>query len=366
MHKAIVGLGFGDEGKGMVTDYLASLNPGSMIVRYSGGHQAGHTVVSGDPEFRHVFSNFGSGSFRGLPTYWSEYCTVCPVGFMNELEILEGKGVRPAIYINRHCPVTTPYEVSFNRKEEKIQEHGSCGLGFGATIEREEAMYSLTFGDLFYPVVLKEKMRLLKDWYVFEEDCTDFLQACEEITYRDEIQVVDDIPMRRDLIFEGSQGLLLDQHYGFFPNVTRSNVGSTNICEITEKEVHWFLVTRAYQTRHGNGFMTNEDLGFDIKTDPRETNVTHDYQGEFRRSMLDVSLLEYGIGRDKVLPTAHSKTLVITCLDHLFEDDYRFTFNGEIITCKDEKSFVDKISSFLCIQNVMLSRSSDSKDMEVL
>jgi adenylosuccinate synthase len=95
MRKAVIGLGFGDEGKGMFTDYLCSQLPDAMVVRFSGGHQAGHTVEYKNK--RHVFANFGSGSLRGNPTYWSKHCTVEPLGLFNELDILNRRGVLPSI-----------------------------------------------------------------------------------------------------------------------------------------------------------------------------------------------------------------------------------------------------------------------------
>ena len=89
-----------------------------------------------------------------------------------------------------------------------------------------------------------------------------------------------------DTIFEGSQGLLLDQHHGFFPNVTRANVGLENVESFTGLNDIYevYLVTRAYQTRHGNGFMTNENRPHNITENIEETNKEHEYQGKFRRS----------------------------------------------------------------------------------
>jgi adenylosuccinate synthase len=68
------------------------------VIRFSGGHQAGHTVVTDDT--RHVFSNFGSGTLRGVPTYWSKFCTVEPIGLLNELDALKIKGYNPILYID--------------------------------------------------------------------------------------------------------------------------------------------------------------------------------------------------------------------------------------------------------------------------
>ena len=111
--KAVIDCGFGDSGKGKVVSYFCSYFDHPLVIRFSGGQQAGHHVVLPDgPE--HVFSNFGSGTLQGIPTYWSKYCTVDPVGILNELDILKDKGVEPKLYIDSFCPVTTPYEKTFN------------------------------------------------------------------------------------------------------------------------------------------------------------------------------------------------------------------------------------------------------------
>src|SRR5690606_12238557 len=106
--KAVIGIGFGDEGKGITTDFLCSRSRNPIVVRFSGGHQAGHTVVLNG--VRHVFSNFGSGTLRGAPTYWAKYCTVNPIGIINELDSLIKKGITPKLYIDEKCPITTPYD----------------------------------------------------------------------------------------------------------------------------------------------------------------------------------------------------------------------------------------------------------------
>lgn len=364
MHKAVIGLGFGDEGKGLTVDYLASRHPDSLDIRFSGGHQVGHTVVSGDK--RHVFSNFGSGTFRGVSTYWSEHCPVCPRGIINELADLKDKcGLLPDIYIDCDAPLVTPMDRNSNRSLEKDNKHGSCGVGFGTTIQREEDFFSLRFEDIFYPDILEARLKNISQYYykLEEFDFEDFLDCCAIIRKYKGIVPTRGIPDGfSDFIFEGSQGLLLDQRYGFFPNVTRSNIGSKNI-EAFEGNIEWFLVTRAYQTRHGNGFMTNEELSHNIKSDENETNVSHEYQGEFRRTLLDVSLLEYAINKDRLIRESRNKNLVITCLDHI-ENEYRFTYKGEIIGCCDEDDFVDKVSNILGIKNVYISSSSDSANMQ--
>ena len=86
-NSVVIGLGFGDEGKGLVTNYLSS--PSSLVCRFSGGHQAGHTVIENGK--RHVFSNYGAGPLKGAPTYWSQFCTFEPIGFLKERAILRKK-----------------------------------------------------------------------------------------------------------------------------------------------------------------------------------------------------------------------------------------------------------------------------------
>jgi len=368
MKKAVIGLAFGDEGKGMTVDYLVFKSENKpLVVRFSGGQQAGHNVVVGDKS--HIFSNFGSGTLRGSPTYWSKFCTIDPVGLLKEMDILKEKGVDPIIYIDGDSPVTTPYDKFHNKNNKVDLDHGTCGLGVGSTINREEHYYSFTFSDLFYPWILDTKLELIKNFYGdidLSEQVDEFLMSCYKVTNDDSIKSTYGIPIEYknsdDIIFEGSQGLLLDQWYGFFPHVARTNTGTKNILGITDDDFQLYLVTRAYQTRHGNGPMTNKELDIEIKIDPNETNVNNKYQGEFKRSVLDVSLLKYAMNKDEYIRKSLNKNLIITCLDHLTE--YVFTYDEKIIYCKDEKEFVKKISDILGIENVYVSRSHFAEKIE--
>jgi adenylosuccinate synthase len=168
------------------------------------------------------------------------------------------------------------------------------------------------------------------------------------------------MPSYGNIIYEGSQGILLDKNIGFFPHVTRSNTSSYNLP--IDVRTEFYLVTRAYQTRHGNGPMTNENLPHNIKINEDETNVTNKYQGEFRRTLLDLDLLQYGMSRDKNISNTFNRSLVITCLDHI-EDEYRFTYKGKIINCNDEFDFVGKIADILDISNVITSHSPYTENL---
>lgn len=364
--KAVIGLAFGDEGKGLTTNYLCLQNPDALVVRYSGGQQAGHTVVSDGK--RHVFSNFGSGTFNGNPTYWSKYCTFDPVGFYKECKILHNLGIYPQIHIDGKCPVTTPMDKEIN--EEKDMNNGTCGVGVGTTLAREEKFFSLLFEDLFHPSVVKTKIELMRKYY---RDCNqeylDVFYHCVDwiynvfLSWNSGFYKTYGIPYNyHTLIFEGSQGLLLDQHYGFFPHVTRSNVGTTNILELVN-DVEVYCITRSYQTRHGNGPMTNLEIPHNLKLNPLETNVNNKFQGEFKVSLLDLDLLEYAVSKD-IHINKNRKNLVISCIDQL-EDIPRFTRHGKIEECKDKFEFIQKIGNILQFNSVYYSESDDSKNLKL-
>lgn len=311
--KIVIGLGFGDEGKGVITSSLVSGSDNPMVVRFNGGHQAGHTVISNGK--RHVFSSFGSGTLQGAPTYWSHFCTVFPKALLREFDLL--KKFNPILYIDPLCPITTPFDISANQKDCK---DGSVGVGFGKTIQRQEDHFTLFAKDLKHRSVLKIKLDQIAKYYGSgsEADKQKFLLDVEEMLS------IQNIKIRRpqhigDLIFEGAQGILLDQTFGFFPHVTRSNTTSKNALSLIPKEYksEIFLVTRAYQTRHGNGPMTGDPIK--LKNNENETNVNNTYQGEFRTSTLDLGLINYAIECEELISNNIPKKIVMTCCDQVEE-----------------------------------------------
>jgi adenylosuccinate synthase len=141
-----------------------------------------------------------------------------------------------------------------------------------------------------------------------------------------------------DWIFEGGQGIMLDMDYGFFPHVTRSNTTSKNAVEILKKHglsgksIHTYYITRAYQTRHGNGPMTNVgmDTGY-IQNNPLETNTSESFQGEFRKTVLDLDLLKYALDCDNYRNPVSRRSLVITCLDQIKNaEEIPVTIQGQL------------------------------------
>ena len=159
----VVGLGFGDEGKGITTDHLCSQSENSLVVRFSGGQQCGHNVCIGDKQ--HVHSNFGSGTLRGVPSFFSEHCTIYPNTMFEELKVLNEQSVNPILYIHPLAKITTPYDVLANRILETKNNHGSCGLGIGATMKRDLAGYKLLAIDLNNPVIFNQKLNEIRKYY---------------------------------------------------------------------------------------------------------------------------------------------------------------------------------------------------------
>jgi len=353
MKEVVIGLGFGDEGKGLVTDWRCSLNPEATVIRYSGGHQAAHNVVIGDKN--HIHSNFGSGTLRGNPTYWN--CkTFDPVGYIKELSILKEKGVNPVIKINPMCPVTTPFDKIKNMSEDESNNHGSVGVGFGATIQREQDNYHLYFQDLMYPEIFRAKISSIMDYYKgYDWSSLDgFIEKCLSLPVEDLINTDIDLD---NVIYESSQGILLDMDYGIFPNVTRSRVGTQEV-SLCDSEL--FLVTRCYQTRHGNGYCS------EIKCNPfnnNETNLNDGFQGVFKTRVLDLDMLNYSINIDSGIRNSQNRNLVITCLDQM-GDAFPVVHGGSVVIFEKEAEFVDFIISNIPeMNNVYLSYGPASKDI---
>lgn len=366
----VLGTQFGDEGKGSFTNHLCKKDESSLVIRFNGGHQAGHTVLH--ETIRHTFSSFGSGTFKNVPTYWSKYCTIYPIALINEYNILNEKGITPEIYIDPLCPVTTPYDILANINNENKNSHGSVGVGFGTTIQRQESYYKLYYQDLFNDVILEGKMFNIKQYYnkihfenlsIIDEMLNNWYDAIKKLRKLNFTKNLYDI-LYYDLdhiIFEGAQGILLDMDFGFFPNVTRSNTTCKNALSLinslglVSENINVYYITRAYQTRHGMGYMTNRELKLELINTEHEINVDTSFQGIFRKSILDLDLLQYAIQSDDRIQHDYSiplnKNIVITCLDQI-KGNIKYTFNkklyeGDIQDMKSHLSKITKINNFI-------------------
>lgn len=375
----MLGAGFGDEGKGKTVSYLVSKSDKPVVIRFSGGHQAGHTVNY--QGHNHVFSHFGSGTLQGIPTYWSEYCTVYPTGLVNEWKAL--LPYNPILFIHRHSPVTTPYDIVANRYFEEENEHGSCGLGFGTTIERHELL-KLFYKDLFIKKIFEEKLKNIKEYYCkkngrFKELFTTHTFINKLDHYKKAVDVITSHNignyvgegidtfsfLKTDhLIFEGSQGLLLDKDLGFFPNVTRSKTDHTNALNIIDSfncfeysNIDIYYVSRCYQTRHGNGFMSDERI-VELINNENETNKVNLQQGSFRKGYLDLDLLYYGLDDVKENLFNINRHLVLTCIDQFKGEEVPVIRKREIEVIKKRD-----INTFLNLPSVLYSYGPETDKM---
>lgn len=339
--KIVVGFLFGDEGKGITTDYLCSLTPdSSIVIRFSGGQQAGHNVRIG--EKTHIHASFGSGTLRGVPSYFSEHCSFYPVTMYNEWRVLIHKGIRPELYIHPLARVTTPADLAFNRINAIKTGHGSCGLGVGSTLKRNfETPYKLFAIDLLHKDILNEKMKSIFFYYrnLINNDSIDYIAYFDEIYEQESEHFMSSLSKLslnirpysfltshfKNFIFEGSQGIMLDMDHGIFPYVTYSNTTSKNAIEISKKigikDIEIYYVTRCYQTRHGAGWMSNEDPIELINTED-EINVFNEWQKNFRIGEIDYDLLNYAHSIDNIYSNGIKKNLVVTCMDQ--RPDFEF------------------------------------------
>jgi adenylosuccinate synthase len=338
----VIGSCFGDEGKGITTDYLCRKHTFStIVVRFSGGQQAGHNVKIG--KFSHVHSNFGSGALRGVPSYFSEHCTIYPVTMLRELSELSPKvGATPEVFYHPLAHLTTPADVAYNRWRERKVNHGSVGIGVGATMKRNiESPYKVYAIDLTNIDLLLQKCQQIYSYYkeltggdpsFYDEYIKEFFRFKEVVMLLKpsiEMMIKDYYHLRyfENIIFEGSQGIMLDMTHGISPNVTYGNTTSKNAIEICEKldikDIEIYYVTRCYQTRHGAGWMSNEDH-IKLTNTQDEINVYNEWQKDFRVGEIDYDLLNYAYSIDNLYSKNITKNLVVTCIDQRpgFEFEY--------------------------------------------
>lgn len=298
--RAVIGANFGDEGKGLVTDYLCATEGAGIVVRFNGGAQAGHTVVTPEGD-RHVFSHFGSGTLAGVPTFLSQFFICNPILFFRELDRLRALGFDPVVYAHPQCLVTTFADMIINQRKEDergAKRHGSCGVGIHETIERSSVI-SLTLADLWNGIGnLESLLAEICDKYarfrtgkpIDEPAMVEaFIKGCW--AFAEHVHPLG-IGQCKDPVFEGAQGLLLDQdNKEFFPHVTRSSTGMKNVRTLCAQarisDIDAYYVSRAYLTRHGAGPLPGQD---DTLKYEDLTNVDHAYQGRLRFAPLDPSL----------------------------------------------------------------------------
>jgi len=351
----VLGLAFGDEAKGATVDYLSSaISDTAAVVRWSGGANAAHNVRHGHRH--HSFRQFGSGSFLGIPTFLTEDVVVNPQMLMEEAVQLEALGVHSPLSlmaIHEDALVTTPIHIALNRAREIIREnqrHGSCGVGIGETIvhsyaDRNWLSMGEMVGNFEIPGATAEgagvltvgmiaqghdsfRQNLIVSALRHQDEYAEHLirqarelapEYADELVYgsfdaiaQELIAVVDCLDVlsppdfdrelltlmeQGTVIFEGSQGLLLDEYWGFHPHTTWSRTQPSALVEWLRDKGHQPYVlglTRSFTTRHGDGPLPSGEVSTLTEYDlPEDDNGWGLWQGDFRNAPLDIPLLRY-------------------------------------------------------------------------
>ncbi|PJE78726.1 Adenylosuccinate synthetase [invertebrate metagenome] len=277
MGKTVVVLGtqWGDEGKGKIVDLLTE--EAEAVVRFQGGHNAGHTlVIDGEKTVLHLIP---SGILRkGVTCYIGNGVVLAPDALLEEMDQLQDRGipVQDRLKISPACPLILPYHVALDNAREQARgksKIGTTGRGIGPAYEDKVARRGLRVSDLLHPERFAEKLREVMDFHNFS---LKHFYKTAEVNYEDVLKqtlsmaeriipmidrVTDHLQAKLDagakLLFEGAQGSMLDIDHGTYPFVTSSNTtagGVSTGCGLGPLSIRYVLgITKAYTTRVGAG-----------------------------------------------------------------------------------------------------------------
>lgn len=364
----VIGAGYGDEGKGIITSYITKTLNADMVCRFNGGAQAGHTVVKND--IRNSFHQFSSGTFEGANTYLSSDFILNPYLLNSEQEHIASLGYNPKLYVNKDVKVTTIFDMAINQIAElsRTFRHGSCGFGINETVTRNEFV-NLVVTDLLNKTILVDKLEsIYKEWIperldklgitlnsYFHERTGNILLNDNFVAHANEmIKCVQNIelnqPVVNQLVCEGAQGLALDEFLGVFPHVTRSITGLPNAIKAIQSFggniVQPIYVTRSYTTRHGAGPLKHENEFISELLPPDETNVPNEMQQTLRYAPLNLNLLKDLISQDikrsmQFDVFIQDPVLAITHLDFINEHSITlYDMNNNVKTIKGLQALV--------------------------
>ncbi|WP_411726517.1 adenylosuccinate synthase [Methyloglobulus sp.] len=276
----IIGAQWGDEGKGKLVDLLTEQV--HAVVRFQGGHNAGHTlVIKGKKTVLHLIP---SGILRdNVQCMIGNGVVLSLNALMEEIEFLENAGVtiRNRLLISEACTLILPVHVAVDKAREKALGNkaiGTTGRGIGPAYGDKAGRRGLRAGDLLNPAIFAEKLKELLDYYNFlltgyyQAEAVDYQQTLDEALKLGEqvkpmlTDVSETLYMYqaqgKNLLFEGAQGALLDIDHGTFPYVTSSSTtagGAATGSGIGPLDLHYVLgITKAYSTRVGNGPFPSE------------------------------------------------------------------------------------------------------------
>jgi len=295
----VIGTQWGDEGKGKIVDWLTDHTQG--VVRFQGGHNAGHTlVIAGKKTVLHLIP---SGILRDeVECYIGNGVVLSPSALVQEMDELEAAGVQVAarLRISEACPLILAFHAALDQAREAAkgtQKIGTTGRGIGPAYEDKVARRAIRLQDLFKPVRFAEKLEQLLDFHNFvlqryyKQPEVDFKKTLDEsLALAPRLApLVADVPRAlydanragKNLLFEGAQGSLLDIDHGTYPYVTSSNCvagAAAAGAGIGPQQLHYVLgITKAYTTRVGGGPFPTEltdDVGRYLATRGAEFGAT--------------------------------------------------------------------------------------------
>lgn len=355
-----VGMGFGDEGKGATVDYLCRREKIDIVVRYGGGCQCAHNVVLPTGQ-RHIFRQFGAGTLatpyinKPVHTILAAPVIIDPIDLFTEANELSKilkcsrKDLYKYISVNPSCLVSTPYHRLLNQIRELARgsdPDGTCGKGIGETRNYwlNHGADAITAFDLSKKAILTSKLELLRYRCVDEaskivsasKNPDNFLAICDNlfqarpfkvasslVTYSKDINVAHVDQGHKCAIYEGAQGILLDENWGFWPHVTWSDVTPNHAIDLASHnnaEPSILGITRMYPTRHGPGpFMTEKADLTAMLTDVG--NPYNKWQGAIRFGWPDLVMLDYA---KRVIESSGFKLngLAVNHIDHFTPSIY--------------------------------------------
>lgn len=271
----VVGTQWGDEGKGKIVDWLTDHAQG--VVRFQGGHNAGHTLVVGGQKT--VLHLIPSGILReNVTCFIGNGVVVSPAALLEEMDMLAQHGVNVStrLKISEACPLILPYHIAIDIAREKARgssKIGTTGRGIGPAYEDKVARRAIRLQDVFYRERFAAKLGEVLDYHnftlkhYFQTDTVDFNQTLDAtLLLAERIKpMVADVPrllyeanrQNHNLLFEGAQGTLLDIDHGTYPFVTSSNCiagAAATGAGVGPHTLHYVLgITKAYTTRVGSG-----------------------------------------------------------------------------------------------------------------
>jgi adenylosuccinate synthase len=317
----VAGLGFGDEGKGSAVDYLTRRYDARLVVRYNGGPQAAHHVVLPDGRW-HKFQQFGSGYFAGpnVMTYLSKHMLVSPTALKYEADKLQDmfpdSTPHERIMIDENCLILTPLHSIANRFIEKRRgnkRHGTCGWGVGfargRALSGQASLYARDLKRFKQTISALRQIQIdvyemgigCEEELKLELDNINILQLAEEYnefantwTIRHE-SLLHGMLQTNTSVFEGAQGVLLDETYGFAPHNTWTDTTFKNAHDLLQNtgvRSTRIGILRALSTRHGAGPFPSENSRYAYDGDHNSSNQ---WQGDFRFGAFDFPLVKYAL-----------------------------------------------------------------------